>query len=70
VSCLETEWTFIRNAKLEKRAFRHWIHAVGELKQLVKQPGFTATHLDSWLDQAPFKRGDQRLVAVAQRARA
>jgi SAM-dependent methyltransferase len=69
VSCLETKGTFVQNAKIETRAWWHWVYTVGEIRRMLEESGLAVTNLYNSLDQQPFKLGDQRLIVVAEKAK-
>lgn len=66
-SCLETECTFVRNGRSERRKFWHWIYSVAELRRLLEKAGLQVTELYGSLDCQPFKWGDSRLLLVGRK---
>ena len=62
-----TEYTFIRDGKVDKRPASQRIYTYNELVRLVSDAGFEITASYGSLDEAPFKLGSQRLLTVAQK---
>ena len=65
LSRLDTEYTFIRNGKVEQRFGSHRIYTYRELCRLLETVGFVVTETYGSLSQEPFKFGSQQLFVVA-----
>jgi SAM-dependent methyltransferase len=66
-SCVETNYTFIRDGKEEKRRAVHWIYTAGEICRMLEQADFAVDDLFSSTDFDQFALGAERLLVVAQR---
>jgi SAM-dependent methyltransferase len=66
-SCLETNYTFIQNGKVETRRSFHWVYTVAEIKRMLEQAGFITLETYSSLDRQPFGLGSQYLIIVAEK---
>ena len=62
---LETEYTFIRDGKTEKRRGSQRIYTFSELCRLLRDAGFDGIEGFSSLDGEPFRVGSQRLLLAA-----
>jgi len=68
-SCIETEYTFEREGKSERRVGRQYIYTMAEIQRLLAQAGFQTIHAYSSLDQRPPQLGADQIYFVAQKMR-
>ncbi len=66
-SCVETDYTFIRDGKQEKRQAVHWIYTSGDICQMLEQADFVVDDLFSSTDFDQFALGAERLLVVSQK---
>lgn len=66
-SCLETEYTFVRDGVTTQRTARHWVYTLRELRELLDSVGLTTIGLYASQDGAPFELGSQQLLLVAEK---
>ena len=62
---LDTDYTFVRDSKVEKRFGSHRIYTFRELSSLLETAGFVILETYGSLSQEPFKFGSQGLFSVA-----
>lgn len=62
---INSEYSFIKEGKIEKKAGWHRIYSYRELCLLLEEAGLIATEGYGSLTQEPFKLGSQRLFLVA-----
>jgi SAM-dependent methyltransferase len=62
-----TEYTFIRDGKVEKRPASQRIYTYRELGRLLNDAGFEIFRAYSSLNEEPFKLGSHRLLLVAEK---
>lgn len=66
-SFVETEYTFIKGGKEEKRKSTHWIYTAGELSHMCEQAGFTVVEMFGSAECEPFELGAERMLLVARK---
>lgn len=66
-SCLETDYTFIIDGKVETCRSLHWVYTVAEVKRMLEHAGFVTLETFSSLDRQPFDLGSQNLIMVTQK---
>ena len=66
-SCIETEYIFERNGKVERGNARHWIYTVGEIRRMLERAGFEVLNLYGSLKFGPYELGSDELFVIAQR---
>ncbi len=66
-SCLETEYTFVRDGHVDVRTGLSRVYSAAELARLLEQAGLNARRLLGSLEGKPFELGDQILVLVAEK---
>ncbi len=66
-SRIDTEYTFIRNGKVDTRSATMRVHSYRELCRLLEDAGFGDCEGYSSLSQEPFKLGSPRLLLVASK---
>lgn len=67
LSCVETNYTFMRAGKEEKRQSTHWIYTCGELCAMLESSGFSVLELLSSTDFEPYELGSERLLLIAEK---
>ncbi len=61
---LDTNYTFVKNGRIEKRFGSHRLYTYRELCRLLEESGFEIVNAFSSLKQEPFKFGSQGLYFV------
>ncbi len=62
--CIDREYTFVRDGKVETRSAIHRIYSYRELCRLLEEAGFANSEGFSSLTKEPFKLGSERLLLV------
>ncbi len=62
---LHTDYTFVRNGKVEKRSGSHRIYTYRELCRLLEEAGFADIGAFGSLSKEPYKLGAERLILAA-----
>ena len=65
---METEYTFVRNGKEEKKTSSDRIYTYREICRLLDEAGFAGAEAYSSFDLEPFKLGSSRLFLIARKA--
>jgi SAM-dependent methyltransferase len=63
-----TEYTFIRDGKVDKRPSSQRIYTYSELVRLLSDAGFETVSSHGSLNEEPFRLGSQRLLLVTRRS--
>ncbi len=66
-SCVQTDYTFIRNGKEESRRATHWIYTSGEVCSMLSKAGFIVNDLFGSLECNPYELGAERIILVAEK---
>jgi SAM-dependent methyltransferase len=66
-SRLETECTFVRGGKTERKRFSHGVYTVAEIRRMLAAGGFQTKVLYGSLSREPFRLGDRILYLVAEK---
>lgn len=66
-SRLQTEYTFVRDGKLEKRNSSQAVYTVAEVGRMLQEAGLATVELYGSADREPFQLGSPRLILVAQK---
>ncbi len=66
-SCLETECTFSRKGRIERRKFWHWVFTVGEIQRLLRNAGLGVKEFYGSLNREPFRLGNRVLYLVGEK---
>lgn len=66
-SCVQTEYTFIRDGKEERRDAIHWIYTSGEVCSMLVSAGFRVDDMFASLDGEPYIIGAERMILVAEK---
>lgn len=66
-SRLDTEYTFIRDGRIETRASSHFVYTLAELDRLLAGAGLVVQERLASIDRKPFELGEERLLLVAQK---
>jgi SAM-dependent methyltransferase len=64
---LDTEYTFMKAGREERRQATHWVYGVGELCTMLEQSEFEIVSLFSNLDGDDFELGAEKLILVARK---
>jgi len=67
-SCIDSEYVFERDGKIESRKAKHWIYTAAEIRRMLERAGFSVLNLYGSLKFEPFVLGSDELYVVAQRA--
>src|SRR5438067_1421400 len=65
-SCIDSEYVFDQNGKIESRFAREWIYTVGEMRRMLERAGFSILDLYSSLKCEPYKLGSRELFIVSE----
>jgi ubiquinone/menaquinone biosynthesis C-methylase UbiE len=66
-SCIDTEYVFERNGKVESRMAKHWIYTAAEIRRMLERAGFEVLNLYGSLKCGPFLLGSDELYLIARR---
>lgn len=66
-SCVQTDYTFIRNGQEESRSATHWIYTSGEVCSMLSKAGFIVNDLFGSLQFDSYELGSERLFLVAEK---
>jgi len=61
------EWILIRGDQAYRKHYQHYVYTATELRQMLKQAGFSSVTLYGSFDGAPYDMESERLIAVAQK---
>src|SRR6266487_4447933 len=67
-SCIDSEYIFECDGKIESRKAKHWIYTVSEIRRMLERAGFVINDVLGSLDRKPYELGSTELFVVAQRA--
>ena len=67
-SCIDTEYIFEQNGKVESRKAKHWIYTVGEIRRMLERAGFEILNLYGSFKFEPYTLGAEELYVIAQRS--
>ena len=66
-SCIDTEYVFEQNGKIDSRNAKHWIYTVGEIRRMLQHAGFEIKNLYGSLKCGPYTLGADELFVIAER---
>jgi len=66
-SCIDTEYIFEQNGKVESHLAKHWIYTVGEIRRMLARAGFEILNLHGSLKCEPYTLGADELFVIARR---
>jgi len=66
-SCLEIEYTFVRDGVRETRPAVSRIYTVAEIRRMCGEAGLTTVSIHGSLDGGPYQLGSPRLLLVAEK---
>lgn len=66
-SCIDTEYIFEQDGKVDSRMAKHWIYTVAEIRRMLEHAGFAIKNLYGSLKCGPYKLGADELFVIAQR---
>ncbi|WP_395373174.1 class I SAM-dependent methyltransferase [Marinicella sp. W31] len=61
------EWILIRGDQAYRKQYQHYVYSGVELRQMLKQAGFSSVKLYGSFDADPYDMESERLIAVAQK---
>jgi SAM-dependent methyltransferase len=61
------EWTLIKNGKITRFQFEHWLYSAREFEELLRSAGFTQVQLYGTYGGDEYGTAAKRLIAVARR---
>jgi SAM-dependent methyltransferase len=67
-SCIDSEYIFEQNGKIESRHAKHWIYTAGEIRRMLERAGFEILRLYGSLQCEPYTLGADELFVIARRA--
>jgi SAM-dependent methyltransferase len=67
-SCVDSEYTFVRDGKTETRQTKHWVYTVAEIRRMLERAGFAVREMFGSVKGTPYTLGSNDLLIVAQRA--
>ncbi len=67
-SCIDSEYIFECDGKVESGKAKHWIYTVAEIRRMLERAGFVINDVLGSLDRKPYELGSTELFVVAQRA--
>ena len=65
-SCIDSEYIFEVNGKIETREAREWIYTVAEMRRMLARAGFRVLDLYGSLKGEPYKLGSRELFIVTE----
>src|SRR5207237_5960264 len=68
-SCIESEYIFERNGKVESGHAKHWIYTVAEIRRMLERAGFEILNFYGSLKCEPYTLGTEELFVIAERIR-
>lgn len=66
-SCVETDYTFVRNGKVEQRHGKQHVYSIGEIRRMLRQAGLEPLGMYSTTEDEAFEMGDPVTHFVAQK---
>jgi cyclopropane fatty-acyl-phospholipid synthase-like methyltransferase len=66
-SCIDTEYIFEQDGKIESRPAKHWIYTVAEIRRMLEHAGFEVVNLYGSLKCGPYTLGADELFVIARR---
>jgi SAM-dependent methyltransferase len=66
-SCIDTEYVFEQNGKIDSRNAKHWIYTVGEIRRMLEHAGFEILNLYGSLKCGSYTLGSDELFVIARR---
>jgi SAM-dependent methyltransferase len=66
-SCVDSEYTFVRDGKTETRQTKHWVYTVAEIRRMLERAGFAVREMFGSVNGKPYALGSNDLLIVAQR---
>ena len=66
-SCIDTEYIFEKDGKVQSGNAKHWIYTVAEIRRMLVRAGFEIPHLYGSWKLEPYTLGADELFVIAQR---
>jgi SAM-dependent methyltransferase len=67
-SCIDTEYIFEKDGKVQSGNAKHWIYTVAEIRRMLEHSGFEILNIYGSLKCGPYTLGADELFVIAQRA--
>jgi ubiquinone/menaquinone biosynthesis C-methylase UbiE len=67
-SCIDTEYIFEQNGKVESRNAKHWIYTAGEIRRMLERAGFEVLNLYGSPKCEPYMLGADELFVIARKS--
>ena len=67
-SCVDSEYIFERNGKIESRMAKHWIYTAAEIRRMLERAGFKVKDLYGSTKCDPYVVGAVELFVTAERS--
>jgi cyclopropane fatty-acyl-phospholipid synthase-like methyltransferase len=64
-SCIDTEYVFEQDGKIDSRMAKHWIYTVAEIRRMLEHAGFEIKNLYGSLKCGPYTLGADELFVIA-----
>ena len=68
-SCIDSEYIFERDGRVEIGKAKHWIYTVAEIRRMLAANGFVVSEVYGSLDRKPFELGSTELFVTAESSR-
>jgi SAM-dependent methyltransferase len=68
-SCIDTEYIFEQDGKVESGYAKHWIYTVAEIRRMLERAGFRILNLYGSLKCEPYTLGAEELFVIASQNR-
>ncbi len=65
-SCIDTDYVFEQNGRIESRRAKHWIYTAGEIRRMLERAGFEILNLYGSLQCEPYTLGADELFVIAE----
>jgi len=66
-SCIDTEYIFECDGKIESQKAKHWIYTVAEIQRMLERAGLEVLDLYGSLKSEPYELGSEELFVIARR---
>jgi len=65
-SCIDSEYIFERDGRVESGKAKHWIYTVAEIRRMLAANGFVVREIYGSLDRKPFELGSTEVFVTAE----
>ena len=66
-SCVDSEYIFERDGRIESRKAKHWIYTAAEIRRMLERAGFEVREVYGSRTFEPFVLGAEELFVIAER---